>query len=235
MGLWYRRRHKRPAATVHPEHQDDAPATFLALSSDAIWMFLVALRESTDVFPPLKSAVGAVLAVWDLADRISAYDKHAQALAWRAASILYAMNSATRARSAGPISQGMLDAVLQFEGILCEICAAMEHEAQLKLGPLRRVLGLQRRESRLVRFSAQLDAASDAFKIGCAARVEVAVAKIQADVAIIATSRDASSLALQLEQSNTRLRGEVRVLRIVVLFGVSPVSHGYHCSCACAL
>ncbi|KAJ7266419.1 hypothetical protein B0H12DRAFT_1068290 [Mycena haematopus] len=92
-------------------------------------------------------------AAQDLADRVSAYDEHAQALAWRATSILYAMNSATRAGSAGPISRGMLDAVLQFEGVLCEICAAMEREAQLKFGPLRRVLRLQRRESRLVRFS----------------------------------------------------------------------------------
>jgi hypothetical protein len=46
----------------------NSSAPFLGLSFDAIRTSLNDLKDSTDVFPPLKSAVGAVLAVWDLAD-----------------------------------------------------------------------------------------------------------------------------------------------------------------------
>jgi hypothetical protein len=45
-------------------------APFLALPSDSdkIRTSLNVLKDSTDVFLPFKSAVGAVLAVWDLVD-----------------------------------------------------------------------------------------------------------------------------------------------------------------------
>ncbi|KAJ7479684.1 hypothetical protein FB451DRAFT_163858 [Mycena latifolia] len=188
--------------------------TTLALSSDAIRTSLNLLKEAADVFPPLKSAAGGVLAVWDLADRVSASDENAQALAWRAVGILDAIYNAVGGGTS-PIPPSMLADIVKFEALLREISTAMNE--QLKQGRLRRVLHLRKRESGLARFTSRLDAASEAFKIGsstrvemastrvelASTRVELAVEKIQADVS--ATAADMSStaaLVVVVEQSN---------------------------------
>jgi len=191
--------------------------TFLTEPSHGIREFLNLVKESTDVFPPLKSAVGGVLAVWDLADRVSEFDENAKALARRAVGIFDVIYTAVGGASA--ISPGMLQDILKFEELLREISTAME--ALLELGPFRRVLYLRKHESQLARFASRLDAASEAFKIGSSTRVEMAVEKMQADFASTA------ALASALEDTNIRLRGEVQVLRTVVLFGISPMSLPY--------
>lgn len=67
-----RGRHKgRSAPTVTEETTPVSDAARLALNL---------VREAADVFPPLKSVSGGVLAVWDLADRLSASDENATAL-----------------------------------------------------------------------------------------------------------------------------------------------------------
>ncbi|KAJ7479722.1 hypothetical protein FB451DRAFT_1239684 [Mycena latifolia] len=237
MNLRPRGRHKGRVASAATSTDE---CTALALSSDAVRTSLNLLKEAADVFPPLKSAAGGVLAVWDLADRVSASDENAQALAWRAVGILDAIYNAVGGGTS-PIPPSMLADIVKFEHLLRDISTAMEE--QLKQGRLRRVLHLRKRESRLARFTSRLDAASEAFKIGASTRVELAstrielaVEKIQEDVS--ATAADVLStaaLVVVLEQSNIRLRGEVQVLRTVVLFGLSPVSRGYDSGCACAL
>ncbi|KAJ7479683.1 hypothetical protein FB451DRAFT_1365419 [Mycena latifolia] len=256
MNLRPRGRHRGPvasAATSSPVHTSTDECTALTLSSDAIRTSLNLLKEAADVLPPLKSAAGGVLAVWDLADRVSASDENAQALAWRAVGILDAIYNAVGGGTS-PIPPSMLADIVKFEVLLRKISIAMEE--QLKQGRLRRVLHLRIRESRLARFTSRLDAASEAFKIGSSTRVELAVEKIQADVSATAADmsstaalvvvveqsnirlrdeavvREKSNIRLRdeaavLEKSNIRLRGEVQVLRTVVLFGLSPVSRGF--------
>jgi hypothetical protein len=36
--------------------------------SDVLWTSLCALKDSADAFPPLKSAVGGVVALWEIAE-----------------------------------------------------------------------------------------------------------------------------------------------------------------------
>ncbi|KAJ7479685.1 hypothetical protein FB451DRAFT_163871 [Mycena latifolia] len=236
MNLRPRGRHKGRVASatssaVHSTSTDECTA--LALSSDAIRTAINLVKEAADVFPPLKSVAGGVLAVWDLADRVSASNDNAQALAWRVVGILDAIYNAVGGGTS-PMPPSMLANIVKFEKLLREISTAMEE--QLKQGRLRRVLHLRKRESRLTRFTSRLDAASEAFKIRSSTRVELAVEKIQADMS--ATAADMSStaaLVVVVEQSNIRLRGEVQVLRTVVLFGLSPVSRGYDSGCVCAL
>jgi hypothetical protein len=36
--------------------------------SDILWTSLCTLKESTDAFPPLKSAVSGVVALWEIAE-----------------------------------------------------------------------------------------------------------------------------------------------------------------------
>ncbi|KAJ6522791.1 hypothetical protein DFH09DRAFT_1421460 [Mycena vulgaris] len=204
MNLRPRGRHRGRAAPMPPPAPGSTAAPFLALSSDSIRASLHLLRDSADVFPPLKSAVGGVLAVWDLADRVSTSDDNAQALAWRAVGILDAIYNAVGGADSGSVSPGMLQEILKFEQLLREISAAMK--GQLKAGRFRRVLHLRRHESQLAGFTSRLDAAAEAFKIGSSTRVELVVNRVE--------------LAISL-------RGEVQRLRAVVLFGLPPVFHGY--------
>ncbi|KAJ6521658.1 hypothetical protein DFH09DRAFT_1331075 [Mycena vulgaris] len=229
-----RGRHKGRAAPVPPPFDNTAPS-FLALSSDSIRTSLNILRDSADVFPPLKSAVGGVLAVWDLADRVSTSDENARALAWRAVGILDAIYNAVGGADSASISPGMLQEILKFEQLLREISAAME--GQLKAGRFRRVLHLRRHESQLAGFTSRLDASSEAFKIGSSTRVELVVNRVELRVDEIQADTSATAaLAVVFEKSIIRLHGEVQFLRTVVLFGLSPVSQGYSESeCACAI
>ncbi|KAJ7689728.1 hypothetical protein B0H17DRAFT_632610 [Mycena rosella] len=259
MNLRPRGRRKGPVAPL-AAHSSGPP--FTALSSDAIRESLSLLKDSADAFPPLKSAVGGVLAIWDLVERVSASDENAQALAHRATGILDTISKSVG--RTGSVSSEMRREIDNFNVLLAEISAAME--GHLKTGRLRRVLHLRRQESRLARFTARLDAAAEAFKIGSSARtelmstrieststrieststriastsariestssrVELALEKLQADVSSTVT------LAITLEQFNTRLRGEVKFLRqTIVLFSFPPVSRGFSDSgCACAL
>ncbi|KAJ6521654.1 hypothetical protein DFH09DRAFT_1372965 [Mycena vulgaris] len=224
-----------------PPSPDNMAPSSLALSSDSIRTCLTVLRDSADVFPPLKSAVGGVLAVWDLADRVSTSDENARALAWRAFSILVAIDNAVGGVDSGSISPGMSQEILKFAQLLGEISAAMED--QLKAARFfRRVLYLWKHESQLAGFTSQLDAASEAFKIGSSTRVELvvnrgelavnrvgsAVNRVELTVDEIQADTSATAaLAVVLEKSIIRLHGEVQRLRTVVLFGISPVFHGY--------
>ncbi|KAF7378426.1 hypothetical protein MSAN_00269200 [Mycena sanguinolenta] len=139
----------------------NSSAPFLGLSFDAIRTSLIDLKDSTDVVPPLKSGVGAVLAVCDLAQRVSIYDEHAEGLAWRAVRILDVILNASRNRT-DPVTPAVLNAIRTFVGLLHEISAAMEEE----LKPRR--LRLHRRKSRLAEFVEQLNVTSETFKIGSA-------------------------------------------------------------------
>ncbi|KAJ7909051.1 hypothetical protein B0H13DRAFT_1878070 [Mycena leptocephala] len=254
MDLRRRGRNKgRVALAATSSRSELTTPPFLALSSDAIRTSLTLLKESTDVFPPLKSA------------RVSTSDEDARVLAWRAVGILDAIYNAVGEGTSTTISPGMLQDVLKFEELLHEISTAME--AHLKPRWVRRMLQLRKHESQLVRFTSRLDAASEAFKVrfkkklicflqvismpsdwmssrvevaaekiqGSSSRVEVVVEKIQgSSTRVEGTVERIQVLAIGLEQSNSRLCGEVQVLRTVVLFGLSPISHRYIEEVACA-
>ncbi|KAJ7467992.1 hypothetical protein FB451DRAFT_1481264 [Mycena latifolia] len=55
---------------------------------DALWTCLLALKESSDAFPPLKSAVGGVIAICDIAERAKHSKDEARDIAVRANEIL---------------------------------------------------------------------------------------------------------------------------------------------------
>ncbi|KAJ7689717.1 hypothetical protein B0H17DRAFT_1202169 [Mycena rosella] len=186
----------RQKGRVAPVAAPSSGPPFAALASDAIRESLSLLKDSTDAFPPLKSAVGGVLAVWDLAERISASDENAQGLARRAVGILDAIYNAVGG-GAGPVSPEILQEMQKFEELLREISTAMK--GHLKAGRLRRVLHLRRQESRLAQFTARLDAAAEAFKIGSSARTELMSTRIDS------TSTRIESTSTRIESTSTRI------------------------------
>ncbi|KAJ7479673.1 hypothetical protein FB451DRAFT_1448858 [Mycena latifolia] len=219
MNLRPRGRHKGRVASAATSTDE---CTTLALSSDAIRTAVDFVKEVADVFPPLKSVAGGVVAVWDLADRISSSDDDAQALAQRAVGIMKAIENALRGRTS-PISSSMQADIDKFEALLREISAAMEKQLKQR-GGLCRMLHLRRREGRLARFTARLDAASEAFNIGSSTRIELAstgieltstrvelmMEKIQADVS--ATAADVST---SIELASTRVESMVEKIQAI--------------------
>jgi hypothetical protein len=130
--------------------------------ADEIRTSLNVLKDSTHLLP-YKSAVSAVLAVWDFADRVPTFDEQ---LAWRALHILITIFDAGGG-GAGPVSAAVLNAIVTFEDLLREISAAMEEELEPRW---LRVLHMQKRESRLPPLVARLDVICEAF--GSAAGLE---------------------------------------------------------------
>ncbi|KAJ7277563.1 hypothetical protein C8J57DRAFT_1504395 [Mycena rebaudengoi] len=52
----------RPRAKLKPPNRTSA-------LPDVLWTSLHALKESADAFPPLKSVVGGVVVIWNIAER----------------------------------------------------------------------------------------------------------------------------------------------------------------------
>ncbi|KAJ7200945.1 hypothetical protein C8J57DRAFT_1544097 [Mycena rebaudengoi] len=60
---------------VSAKGEAEAPNRTSALP-DVLWTSLRALKESADTFPPLKSVVGGVVAIWDIAEVNGLYYRH---------------------------------------------------------------------------------------------------------------------------------------------------------------
>ncbi|KAJ6603464.1 hypothetical protein DFH09DRAFT_394036 [Mycena vulgaris] len=188
-------RHKlRPASTT----------TLLTL--DAVRTSLEVVKESSDVFPPLKSALGAVIALCALADRISASDANAEALAWRAVTILDTIYNSVNPTDPGNVPPQLLHNIEQFERLLTTIYTAMDSIA--RIGRIRRVLNLRQTESELAKFAARLDSAAETFAIGTMTLQSVSLARIQDAVETVTV------ISSGLEQSNAQLCGQILVLQV---------------------
>ncbi|KAJ7018279.1 hypothetical protein C8F04DRAFT_1328405 [Mycena alexandri] len=135
---------------------------------DIISTSLVALKESADVFPPLKSAVGGVLAVWDVAQRAKHSKADAHTIALGTQTILDIVANALPDPSAIP--PAMLLSIERFTLLLCEICASME--VLTRTTHIYRVVHLNRNEGLLQGIKDRLNEACRDFLAALTLRVE---------------------------------------------------------------
>ncbi|KAJ7863438.1 hypothetical protein B0H14DRAFT_468173 [Mycena olivaceomarginata] len=184
--------------------------TTTLLTWDAIRTSLELVEKSADVCPPLKSAVGAVGALCDLADRMAASDANAEALTWRAFTILETIHNSIDSNKTVPPPH-LLHSIVQFEQLLIEIRTAMEVLANENR--VLRVLRLRRNESQLAKFTARLDLLAEMFTIGTMAIQTVSLAHIENTVQTV------SAVASALEHSN---RNQVKFLQFTVVFLAPP-------------
>ncbi|KAJ7452578.1 hypothetical protein FB451DRAFT_1409264 [Mycena latifolia] len=179
------------------------PAATLTL--DAVRTTLEVMESAADACPPLKSTVGAVVALCKI--RLAASNTDAGTLAWRAITILDTIYNSMDAKSPDAIPLHLVHHIVQFEHLLTEIRTAMESiQSQ---GRLRRLLHLRRNESQLATFTERLNSAAQVFTIGAMSSQTVSLAHIEAVVEKVSSG---------LEQSNAHLRGQVRFLQITVVF-----------------
>ncbi|KAJ7051604.1 hypothetical protein C8F01DRAFT_1174346, partial [Mycena amicta] len=187
--------------------------------SDIILTSLTALRESADAFPPLKSAVGGVLALWNTIERVKTSKKKAKALRRRAYEVLEALTDAVPDPSNIPPS--MVMSIQRFNDVLIEAVNAVE-----PLTKRRRLLSLNRDEAILEFFNRRLDESFQTFTIAGLTRVETQLLTIKADAAVahqtlnvliqLSSSRHADLLVSLLQNTLTTLT--YRFTLIVGLF-----------------
>ncbi|KAF7302835.1 hypothetical protein MKEN_01245500 [Mycena kentingensis (nom. inval.)] len=135
---------------------------------DVIRISLDALRQSADAFPPLKSAVGGVLALWDLTERTKHCKTKAHKVSLHATAILD-----TIADSVGDpanIPPPMLLSIDRFTSTL-----GMIHDCLIEVAQTRgisRVVHLRRNEAILEDMLVKLDDAYRTFVIASSIRLE---------------------------------------------------------------
>ncbi|KAJ7721923.1 hypothetical protein B0H14DRAFT_582980 [Mycena olivaceomarginata] len=142
---------------------------------DVMWTSMCALKESADVFPPLKSAVAGVIALWEIAERAKHSKDDAQYIAVRTKEIVDLIAEAVPDGSA--ISPPMLQSIEHFTAVLDDIRCSME--AIAFTGGFSRALRLNRNEGTLQSIKAKLDDEYRDFSTASALRIEVQQAKLE--------------------------------------------------------
>ncbi|KAJ6542934.1 hypothetical protein B0H19DRAFT_1172454 [Mycena capillaripes] len=213
MQMQRRPRRRLFASLAARERPKESPINVAALTRDALRTSLELVKESSDICPPLKSALGGVVALCDLADRVAASNVDAATLAWRAVAILDTIYNAV---DIGPdldakVPPQLLQNILQFEQLLSEIRTAMMKSIARK-GCFRRVLHLRRNESDLAQFTTSLDSAAQVFTIGTLTAQTASLSRIEDAVEKV------SMVSSALEQSNIHLRNQVTFLQLTVVF-----------------
>ncbi|KAF7367826.1 hypothetical protein MSAN_00847000 [Mycena sanguinolenta] len=200
-------RRKRPK-----DNPPESP-TAARLSWDAVRTALELVNDSADVFPPLKSAVGGVVALCNLAERLAACNADAEILVWRSVAILDTIYQSMDPDT-NTIPAHFLDGILRFETLINEIRTAME--AITKKSRALRVLHLRRNESQLAKFTARLDSAAEVFAIHSMTVQTMSLARVENKV------EGVSVVASTIEHSNVLLRNQIESLQLqmaIVFFG----------------
>ncbi|KAJ7087494.1 hypothetical protein C8R44DRAFT_31047 [Mycena epipterygia] len=163
---------KPPISTIHPSRS-------LHTLSDVLWTSICALRESADTFPPLKSAVGGVIALCEIAERAKHSKSDACAIALRTKEILDVVADAVPDGSAIP--PPLVWSIQRFTVLLNEIRCRME--TITVTGRVSRVVHLNRNERILQGIRCQLDDAYRDFLAASALRLEVQHARLATEQA----------------------------------------------------
>ncbi|KAF8208113.1 hypothetical protein K438DRAFT_315317 [Mycena galopus ATCC 62051] len=191
-------RRKRP--------KEDRPSNAL-LTWDAVHTSLELLNDSADACGPLKSAVGGVVALWNLVHRVGECNDNAETLAWRSFTILDTLYQSIDPNE--EIPSGLLNQILQFEQLIEEIRVAME--AITKKNRLHRVLHLRRSEAQLAKFTCRLDSADEVFAMHNTTVQTMSLARIRREV------KSVSTVACTLELSNIIICDQVQQLKFLQL------------------
>ncbi|KAJ7087465.1 hypothetical protein C8R44DRAFT_861855 [Mycena epipterygia] len=158
---------------------------------DVLWTAIIALKESADAFPPLKSTVGGVIAVLEIAERAKHSKSDARAIALRTKEIFDVIKAAVGPAPAIPWP--MRESIDHFTALLVEIRESMKEIALT--GGVSRVVHLNRNERTLQDIKAKLEDAYRDFSTASALRIE-------AEQARIAAQQAASALRLEVQQAH---------------------------------
>ncbi|KAJ7177042.1 hypothetical protein C8R46DRAFT_1078036, partial [Mycena filopes] len=149
--------------------RSSTPTTQAHNLSDVLWTSLLALQQSSDAFPPLKSAVGGVVALWDVAKRAKHSKADARGLALRAQEILGVIADAVPDPST--ITPALLLSIQRFTVLLDESTHSVE--SIVFASSVSRVIHLNRDEQTIQHIQRRLDDAHADLLLASTIRVEV--------------------------------------------------------------
>ncbi|KAF7350916.1 hypothetical protein MSAN_01653700 [Mycena sanguinolenta] len=147
--------------------------------SDVTWISLCALRDSADAFPPLKSAVSGVVALWEIAKRAKSSKTDGRDIALRAKEIVDVIADAVPDGS--DIPPPMLQSIVRFTVTLEEIRIRMTAIALTK--GFSRLTHLRQNEETVRGIKARLDHEYQIFLTASALRLELQQQRIAAEQA----------------------------------------------------
>jgi len=174
-------------------------------TTPTISLALTALKETADAFPPLKSAVGGVIHVLDLAQRVKSNKEECRKLASRAEGILDKI--AVAVPDATCISPDLLR-IDEFTRTLDDIKCFMTplcHESVMK-----RIVLHKERESLLIEFNRRLDDALKSFMLISTIKIEMLVSQQGARLDILSTQH--KELVNSILQNKRVHRQQMRVV-----------------------
>ncbi|KAJ7257634.1 hypothetical protein C8J57DRAFT_1472589 [Mycena rebaudengoi] len=160
--------------------------------SDLAWISLHALKDSADAFPPLKSAVGGVLALWEVTERAKHSRIEAHSIALRTKDIIDLIADAA---PDGRIPPHMVQSIERFKFVLDEIRAKVE--VITATGSFSRLVHLRDTERTIQDIQTRLEKEYRDFLAASALRVEVqqttmmqSQEHIQADIGKVSMTSD---------------------------------------------
>ncbi|KAK7050281.1 hypothetical protein R3P38DRAFT_2862676 [Favolaschia claudopus] len=147
---------------------------------DPTLLSLHVLAESADAFPPLKSVVGGVRAICDIAQRARNFKSDAMEVALRCKDILDAIADAVPDGSVTSVS--MLQSIERFTLLLHNIHSEMEEIARTNITS--RLLRVARYERTMKQIHARLDNAYRDFAAAAALRIEAQQAQLTTQIIV---------------------------------------------------
>ncbi|KAK7051933.1 hypothetical protein R3P38DRAFT_3255180 [Favolaschia claudopus] len=179
---------------------------------DILWTSLLALKESSDAFPPLKSVVAAAVAICTIAERTKHSQENARTLALRVKDILDVLADAVSVEcEVREVPASMLTSIAGFARLLGEIRDFLDNISNAS--KMSRLLHLNRNEMLLFGFEAHLDDAYRDFLAASALRLEVQQAQLAQQQKQLALQQ-AHLLASQKQFSVQQLQTESKIQEI---------------------
>ncbi|KAK7023229.1 hypothetical protein R3P38DRAFT_2628190 [Favolaschia claudopus] len=136
---------------------------------DVLWTSLSALKESSDAFPPLKSAVAGAIAICTIVERTKHSQSDARALALRIKDILDLLADAVP--DGNEIPPAMMSSIAAFSTLLHEIEVYLAKI--FSSSKMSRLIHLNRNENVLMEYKAQLNDAYRDFLAASTLRLEI--------------------------------------------------------------
>ncbi|KAJ7705070.1 hypothetical protein B0H16DRAFT_1901943 [Mycena metata] len=209
---WFRGRfHFSPRVQLKPPGARSTKTSHVNTFSDAMWTSLWALKESSDAFPPLKSATGGVVALWEITERAKYSRTDALDIALRTKEILDVI--ADSVPDGATIPPPMLKSIKAFTVILGEVRCNLEDIALTAWHS--RVVHLRRNERTVQEMKAQLDDVYRDFLMSSALRVEAQQAKIA-----VQQAKQQTRTRLDISAATGRLSSDLSVLLFYSRFAV---------------
>lgn len=198
-----------PGGRPKPLITTKSTSTFHALP--LVKDFVAGLRESADAFPPLKSVVGGVLYIWQLAEQVKSNRKQAEALAERAKELVTLVTDLMRLiDNPENMPPDMCLALELFASTLTEISTFMEQLSHQK--GISRFLDRSKHQEQLSQYALRLSEVERDFQLCSIVRLEQRLYGLGRDIS------EHCAVGRDIHSQMTLMDRKIQTLSFLVVF-----------------